>query len=134
PRRRRRRSSGSGETPGRPLHGVSTRPDAGRPGAVPGHCRRRAPSRLAALRQVIGPVLELFRQKPIDREVSYWIPVLGDLGPDPRSIAYLKDVLAVGEHNSTLAALQALGRFGPDGVALLTESAKNQEFNAIQRR
>jgi HEAT repeat protein len=85
-------------------------------------------------KSAIAPVVDWLRKKEIDRTTSYSIPVLGDLGPDQRSVAYLKEVLAVGEHNSTLTALKVLGQFGKDGVPLLMESAKNQKFNAILRR
>lgn len=82
----------------------------------------------------IGPLLD-FAKKPANagyREQA--ANILGQLGPDKRSVAFLRDFADKGSHNERCAAVHALGRLGPEGVPELIRVARDGAQNDVVRR
>ncbi|MFL5338832.1 MAG: HEAT repeat domain-containing protein [Gemmataceae bacterium] len=73
---------------------------------------------------LVGPLLELLRKEPSNAALRYYaLPLLGELGPDPRSFNYLGEVLAAGNHDDCYHAIRALGRMGKDAEPILLRVA-----------
>jgi len=83
-------------------------------------------------RAAIGPLIELGRERPAHRgDVAR---LLGEIGPDPRSLAYLAELVSDSTHDGRAFAVEALSRFGkPAAAALLKKASDVAEVHTIRR-
>lgn len=84
--------------------------------------------------EVIGPLVAFGRDPANKSARSHVIRVLGELPPDPRSVAFLGEVLATHEHTTCCDALQALPKLGHAAEPLLLRTARDKLANGIIRR
>lgn len=83
---------------------------------------------------VIGPLIA-FADRPWNAPFrGVVVELLGKLGPDPRSLAFLRDLLATGSHHERYHTIQALGRIGREGIPELIRTARDKKQNDVIRR
>jgi HEAT repeat protein len=89
-------------------------------------------------KSIIGPLLDFARKHPKPALIDHLvIPLLGDLGFDPRGLEYLNHAVSYGHDDSRWLAIRALGDYGPNGTDILLQVAKTPVATGqanIQRR
>src|SRR5262245_56804679 len=92
-----------------------------------------APSAIAWQgKAIIEPLLTFARQEKNRLWRRQILEVLGAIGPDPRTLAFVREAVASGTNEDRLGAIPALGMLGPGGMPDLIKLAEAGDWLAIQ--
>lgn len=81
---------------------------------------------------IIGPLLTFVRQEKNRRHRRHGLEILGMIGPDPRTFAFVREALASATSEERTGAVYALGMLGPEALPDLIKLAEAGIAGVIQ--
>src|SRR5262245_34449157 len=81
---------------------------------------------------IIEPLLTFARQEKSRAFRRHILEVLGAIGPDPRTLAFVREAVATGTNEDRLGAVPALGKLGPSAMPDLIKLADAGDGLALE--
>ncbi len=85
-------------------------------------------------RSCIGPLIALYRETDLERVHRQVVLVLGEIGPDQRTVEFFGELMASPDYGVRCSAVKALGRSGPSAVPPLLRAARDPKEHGNIRR